>query len=110
MTTWPVYGKIDGPIVMIGFGSIGKGTLPLIERHFGYDKKRLVVIDQDGSGPGDGNQMSILAVLKAPRVNVLGITIVTGNAWRDEEDDDANRGGDEALRPAALRRLRTQGQ
>ena len=22
-----------GPIVMIGFGSIGKGTLPLIERH-----------------------------------------------------------------------------
>ena len=47
MTTWPVYGKIDGPIVMIGFGSIGKGTLPLIERHFGYDKKRFVVIDPD---------------------------------------------------------------
>ena len=23
MTDWPVYGKIDGPIVMIGFGSIG---------------------------------------------------------------------------------------
>ena len=47
MTTWPVHGKIDGPIVMIGFGSIGKGTLPLIERHFGYDKKRFVVIDPD---------------------------------------------------------------
>src|SRR6195256_3341903 len=47
MTTWPVHGKIDGSIVMIGFGSIGKGTLPLIERHFGYDKKRFVVIDPD---------------------------------------------------------------
>jgi homospermidine synthase len=47
MTDWPVYGKIDGPIVMIGFGSIGKGTLPLIERHFSYDKERLVVIDPE---------------------------------------------------------------
>lgn len=41
----PVYGKIDGPIVMIGFGSIGRGTLPLIERHFDYDRSRMVVID-----------------------------------------------------------------
>lgn len=42
---YPVYGNIDGPIVMIGFGSIGRGTLPLIERHFTFDKKRMVVID-----------------------------------------------------------------
>jgi homospermidine synthase len=47
MTQWPVHGRIDGPIVMIGFGSIGKGTLPLIERHFTFDKSRLVVIDPD---------------------------------------------------------------
>jgi homospermidine synthase len=47
MTNWPVHGRIDGPIVMIGFGSIGKGTLPLIERHFTYDKKRFVVIDPE---------------------------------------------------------------
>jgi homospermidine synthase len=47
MTTWPVHAKIDGPIVMIGFGSIGKGTLPLIERHFAYDKSRFVVIDPE---------------------------------------------------------------
>jgi len=45
MTDWPTHGKIDGPIVMIGFGSIGKGTLPLIERHFQFDKKRMVVIE-----------------------------------------------------------------
>jgi inosine-uridine nucleoside N-ribohydrolase len=29
--------------------------------------------------------MSILALLQAPQVQVLGITMVTGNAWRDEE-------------------------
>src|SRR5262249_35561155 len=47
MTNWPVHARIDGSIVMIGFGSIGKGTLPLIERHFAYDKDRLVVIDPE---------------------------------------------------------------
>ena len=26
---WPQHARFDGPIVMIGFGSIGKGTLPL---------------------------------------------------------------------------------
>ena len=45
MTDWPVYHRIDGPIVMIGFGSIGRGTLPLIERHFAFDRSKLVVID-----------------------------------------------------------------
>ncbi|BCH30889.1 homospermidine synthase [Mesorhizobium sp. L-8-10] len=44
-TEWPVHGEITGPIVMIGFGSIGRGTLPLIERHFKFDKSRMVVID-----------------------------------------------------------------
>ncbi len=42
---WPLHGAISGPIVMIGFGSIGKGTLPLIERHFRFDRTRLTVID-----------------------------------------------------------------
>ena len=42
---WPVHGEITGPVVMIGFGSIGRGTLPLLERHFKFDKSRMVVID-----------------------------------------------------------------
>jgi purine nucleosidase len=48
-------------------------------------QKRLVLIDQDGSGPGGSDQMAMLALLQAPQVEVLGITIVTGDAWRDEE-------------------------
>ena len=36
-----VHARITGPIVMIGFGSIGKGTLPLIEKHFEFDKVAL---------------------------------------------------------------------
>src|ERR1700760_26077 len=48
-------------------------------------QKRLVLIDQDGSGPGGSNQMAMMVFLQSPNVDVLGITIVTGNAWRDEE-------------------------
>lgn len=49
---WPVYGEITGPVVMIGFGSIGRGTLPLIERHFKFDKSRAVIIDPHPEGDG----------------------------------------------------------
>ena len=52
MTNWPVHAQITGPVVMIGFGSIGKGTLPLIERHFNYDKTRFVVIDPEDKDRG----------------------------------------------------------
>jgi homospermidine synthase len=45
MPNYPLHAKITGSIVMIGFGSIGKGTLPLIERHFEFDKSRFIVID-----------------------------------------------------------------
>ena len=48
-------------------------------------QKRLVLIDEDGSGPGGTNQMAMLVLLQSPQVEVLGITMVTGDAWRDEE-------------------------
>ena len=44
---WPLHARFDGPIVMIGFGSIGKGTLPLIERHIAFDRSKFVVIAPD---------------------------------------------------------------
>jgi len=50
MQNWPIHGTITGPIVMIGFGSIGRGTLPLIERHFHFDKSRFTVIDPVDTG------------------------------------------------------------
>ena len=43
----PVHARFDGPIVMLGFGSIGKGTLPLIERHIAFDRAKLSVIAPD---------------------------------------------------------------
>jgi homospermidine synthase len=43
--THTVHTRIDGPLVMIGFGSIGRGTLPLIERHIGFDRATFTVIE-----------------------------------------------------------------
>src|ERR1700685_3938159 len=47
--------------------------------------QRLVLIDQDGSGPGGSNQMAMMVLLQSTQVKVLGITMVSGNAWEPEE-------------------------
>jgi inosine-uridine nucleoside N-ribohydrolase len=54
-------------------------------------QRRMVLIDQDGSGPGGSNQMAMMVLLQSPKVDVLGITMVTGNAWRDEETEHTLR-------------------
>src|ERR1035441_8703906 len=46
---------------------------------------RLVVIDQDAWGPAGTDINSMLVFLQSPSVQVLGITVVTGDGWRDEE-------------------------
>jgi purine nucleosidase len=47
--------------------------------------RRMVVIDQDGSGPGGSNQMAMMVLLQSQQADVLGITMVSGNAWEPEE-------------------------
>lgn len=49
MPTWPRHAVWKGPIVMIGFGSIGRGTLPLILRHIDCDRANFTIIDPDDS-------------------------------------------------------------
>ncbi|MDR5727999.1 MAG: nucleoside hydrolase [Terriglobia bacterium] len=46
---------------------------------------RYVVIDQDAMGPAGTDMNSILVFLQAPNVKVLGITVPTGDGWRNEE-------------------------
>src|SRR6201993_3568659 len=47
--------------------------------------KRKVIIDQDAAGPGGTDMQSILALVNSPETRVLRITVLTGDAWRDEE-------------------------
>ena len=47
--------------------------------------RRKVIIDQDAFGPASSNLQAILMLLQASDVEVLGITIPSGDGWRDEE-------------------------
>src|ERR1700732_4403809 len=51
----------------------------------GAQGKRKVIIDQDCAGPGGTDMQSVLALINSPETDVLGITVVTGDGWRDEE-------------------------
>jgi purine nucleosidase len=47
--------------------------------------RRKVIINEDCSGPGGSNMQTLLMMIQSPQVEVLGITVVSGNQWRDEE-------------------------
>ena len=53
--------------------------------------KRKVIVDQDAAGPGGTDMQAILTLIHSPETDVLGITVPTGDAWRDERR--AKRGG-----------------
>jgi purine nucleosidase len=48
-------------------------------------EKRKVIIDQDAAGPAGTDQQSMLLLIQSPQTRVLGITVVTGDAWLREE-------------------------
>jgi purine nucleosidase len=47
--------------------------------------RRKVIINEDCSGPGGSNMQTLMVMIQSPHVEVLGITVVSGDAWRDEE-------------------------
>lgn len=47
--------------------------------------KRKIIIDQDAAGPAGTDQQSILLLIQSPQTQVLGITVVTGDAWLKSE-------------------------
>src|ERR1700733_9559726 len=49
------------------------------------ERASLVYLDNDFLGPGQSNIQSLIPVLRTPGVQVLGIGVVTGDAWLAEE-------------------------
>jgi inosine-uridine nucleoside N-ribohydrolase len=52
---------------------------------WGQSGKRKVIIDQDAAGPAGTDQQSMLLLIQSPQTEVLGITVVTGDAWLKDE-------------------------
>ena len=48
-------------------------------------ENRKIIIDQDAAGPAGTDQQSMLLLIQSPHTDVLGITVVTGDMWLDEE-------------------------
>ncbi len=47
--------------------------------------RRKVIIDQDTLGPAGTNLQSVALIVNAPAVEVLGVGVVTGDHWRDQQ-------------------------
>src|SRR2546430_13008844 len=61
-------------------------TCLLLASSLGWaEQRRKVIINEDCSGPGGSNMQTLLLLIQSPQVEVLGITVVSGNQWRDEE-------------------------
>jgi inosine-uridine nucleoside N-ribohydrolase len=48
-------------------------------------ERRKVIIDQDAAGPAGTDQQSMLLLIQSPQTEVLGITVVTGDQWLNDE-------------------------
>lgn len=48
-------------------------------------ESRKVIVDQDEAGPAGTDLQSTLLLIQSPQIEVLGITVVTGDMWLKEE-------------------------
>src|SRR6202046_4953831 len=80
MATHPVFG---GRLVMLGFGSIGQGVLPLILRHIEMPRERVQIITADERGSAVAAEYGIAhSVMPVTRENyraVLGSLLERGD-------------------------------
>src|SRR6202045_1770089 len=66
--------------------SLGAILVLLLASSFAQaQQRRKVIINEDCSGPGGSNLQTLLVMIQSPQVEVLGITVVSGDQWRDEE-------------------------
>jgi homospermidine synthase len=54
-----IYVDFPGRILIVGFGSIGQGVLPLILRHIGTRPERITVVTADEAGADEARQLGV---------------------------------------------------
>src|SRR5580698_11617008 len=60
-----VHVNFAGKIVMVGFGSIGQGVLPLILRHIGTSAERITIVTADEAGKAEAAKYGVKFVNSA---------------------------------------------
>ncbi len=59
MVNHEVHVKFEGKIVIVGFGSIGQGILPLILRHMGTSPDRIVIVTAEDTGRAEAQRYGV---------------------------------------------------
>jgi len=59
MADFEKHAALPGRMVMVGFGSIGQGVLPLILRHIEIDPRRIVIVTADERGRAEAKEFGI---------------------------------------------------
>jgi homospermidine synthase len=59
-----VYVDFPGRIVMVGFGSIGQGVLPLILRHVGIPASRIVIVTAAEAGRVEAEKLGVRFIIE----------------------------------------------
>jgi inosine-uridine nucleoside N-ribohydrolase len=70
-------GLLTAALLVTSVTSLGQGS----QSH----GKRKIIIDQDAAGPAGTDQQSMLLLIQSPQTDVLGLTVVTGDAWLKSE-------------------------
>ena len=65
--------------------------LALFPQFASAQARRKVIADEDAAGPGGSNLQAIMTLVQSPDVEPLGITVVSGDQWRDDEVAQALR-------------------
>jgi homospermidine synthase len=59
MPQYPVHVVFPGRVLMVGFGSIGQGVLPLILRHIGITADRISILAADADGSREAAEFGV---------------------------------------------------
>jgi homospermidine synthase len=59
MSKHEVHVKFAGKIIMVGFGSIGQGVLPLILRHIGTSADRITIVTAEDTGQKEAEEFGV---------------------------------------------------
>lgn len=59
MSQYPIHVVFPGRLLMVGFGSIGQGVLPLILRHIGITAERITILAADDDGSKEATEFGV---------------------------------------------------
>jgi purine nucleosidase len=83
--------KKNVQLIARALGGMALALMAMVASAQDTNARRKVIIDQDAFGPASSNLQAILMLLQASDVEVLGITVTSGDGWRDEEVSHALR-------------------